>query len=791
MSVSLSPIGGAGWQFFDNNGNPLTGGKLYTYEAGTTTPKATYTTDAGNVAHSNPIILDSAGRVPSGGEIWLTDGVAYKFVLKTSTEVLLGTWDNVSMTGTIGADTVTYTPAGVSAVTTTVQTKLREIVSIKDFGAVGDGVADDTTALQNALANVGADGWLLFPPGTYSITSSNTFYLLEAGCLCFEAGAVLAPTQGSDFILDAQIQAGDYQIFEVGKQVPACRAVTSGNTLVSFWPLFTSNDIGKPVCLRYGGTQYGVDGLYTVGGRYPFNTTVTGYSDARQISLASPPISEISPGYVIDAGYAYVNTGLIIIGNGTVEFTQKVTALNVKWFGATGSASGNDTTALQSAFYAYSRRYNGGGIRIPRGTYVQYGNLSLDVGNTTITGEGAASLLFRANNIPLEAMNSVTCVWRGRYGGGGPTGTEASQKPLFNFVPKWQGDWSSMSNITFRDMMINGNSSNQPTLTPGSGIDAWDAGISALYTQHLTADNVSFVNHLRWGIALSTLSHHGKVVNCFADSCAEGAYYAETSTDIIFSNNSSYNSPAAGWNMGAITFLNITRGVAANNTLNGGNNGIYVRNFSYQIQVTGNSIQDMVENGVWTMDETLGSARGKVVSITGNTIRGGKKGIKQSWLYDTSISGNSITGCSEHGIYVQQSVRCNISGNTLDDNTLRDILIDAGTQYINAIYNLGDVELTGTSTAYCTFNISQGFIYTDSTTVTPGYISIIYANSYGDGNGRSQFREGGITIPTGWDKYPLSVGNAYVLWVDGSGRLRIKTGFPTSDTDGVVVGTQT
>jgi hypothetical protein len=49
-------------QFFDDNGDPLANGKLYTYAAGTTTPKATYTTAAATVANANPIVLDSAGR---------------------------------------------------------------------------------------------------------------------------------------------------------------------------------------------------------------------------------------------------------------------------------------------------------------------------------------------------------------------------------------------------------------------------------------------------------------------------------------------------------------------------------------------------------------------------------------------------------------------------------------------------------------------------------------------------------------------------------------------------------
>lgn len=94
MAVNLSPFYGVGGQLFDNNGNPLAGGKIFTYLAGTTTNAATYTTNAGNIAHSNPIILDGAGRVPSG-EIWLTNGISYKFVVQDSANNLIGTFDNV------------------------------------------------------------------------------------------------------------------------------------------------------------------------------------------------------------------------------------------------------------------------------------------------------------------------------------------------------------------------------------------------------------------------------------------------------------------------------------------------------------------------------------------------------------------------------------------------------------------------------------------------------------------------------------------------------------------------
>lgn len=93
MSYSLSLFAGAGWQFFDNNGTILSGGKLYTYSAGSTSPLTTYTSSSGSTLNPNPIILDSAGRVPA--EVWVNSSSIAKFVLKDSNDVLIGTWDNI------------------------------------------------------------------------------------------------------------------------------------------------------------------------------------------------------------------------------------------------------------------------------------------------------------------------------------------------------------------------------------------------------------------------------------------------------------------------------------------------------------------------------------------------------------------------------------------------------------------------------------------------------------------------------------------------------------------------
>jgi hypothetical protein len=277
MAVNLSPVGGVAAQFFTNTGAVLTGGKLYTYLAGTTTPATTYTSSQGTTAWSNPIVLDAAGRVSGSGEIWLTDGIIYKFVLKDTNDVLIATYDNITginsnsvaytnqqqiVTATAGqtvfnlsisyqpgtnslsvfvdgvnqygpgaqyaytetdADTVTfvsglhvgavvkftttqqqgagavnasqvtYNPSGTGAVATNVQVKLRESVSVLDFGAVADGNVTSDTGTDNSSAfnaaltyasSIGA-GAVYIPNGTYKL---NTVITIPQGVTLRGAG---------------------------------------------------------------------------------------------------------------------------------------------------------------------------------------------------------------------------------------------------------------------------------------------------------------------------------------------------------------------------------------------------------------------------------------------------------------------------------------------------------------------------------------------------------------------------------------------------------------------------
>ena len=110
MAVNLSPVGN-GINFLGVTGQPLAGGKLYTYQAGSSTPLATYQDYNGITANANPIILGTDGRI--SGEIWFSAGYNYKLVLKDANDVLIATYDNLyGIIGTIPAASPTL-PTGV------------------------------------------------------------------------------------------------------------------------------------------------------------------------------------------------------------------------------------------------------------------------------------------------------------------------------------------------------------------------------------------------------------------------------------------------------------------------------------------------------------------------------------------------------------------------------------------------------------------------------------------------------------------------------------------------------
>lgn len=101
----------------DDNGDPLSGGLLYTYSAGTTTPLATYpaATLTPGTENANPVVLDSAGRC-----VLYLLASSYKFVLKTAAGVTVKTQDGIGSVPSANVDTDVAGTAGATLVATQV-----------------------------------------------------------------------------------------------------------------------------------------------------------------------------------------------------------------------------------------------------------------------------------------------------------------------------------------------------------------------------------------------------------------------------------------------------------------------------------------------------------------------------------------------------------------------------------------------------------------------------------------------------------------------------------------------
>lgn len=155
-------------QFFDNNGDPLNGGLLYTYAAGTTTPKATFTTAAGDVSNANPIVLDSSGRA-----VIFIDG-AYKFRLETSTGALVRETDNI--------DSFEVASASATAINWNTADTLASAATV-DIGAATSNyviITGTTTITSFGTIAQGAERILRFT-GSLQITHNATSMILFGG----------------------------------------------------------------------------------------------------------------------------------------------------------------------------------------------------------------------------------------------------------------------------------------------------------------------------------------------------------------------------------------------------------------------------------------------------------------------------------------------------------------------------------------------------------------------------------------------------------------------------------
>lgn len=271
-------------QYLDNNGVILSGGKIYSYQAGTSTPQATYTDQSGVTPNANPIILDSAGRC----SMWLDPTLSYKFVIQDSSGNTIKTVDNV--VGLLTANAVATASLQDGAVTSS---KLAAgSVNVTNLALASDASVDanrpvNTNNIRNSAvtrAKISSSSFAAMNVQKFTATGSGTYnptYIFFVSIANATAGATYS-NNGQTFTV-ANTISGAAILYATGPGAPQASGTLTktsgtGDASIAF------NSYIPPLYIRVkmigggggggaGGNSHGAVG--TAGGNTTFGSILT------------------------------------------------------------------------------------------------------------------------------------------------------------------------------------------------------------------------------------------------------------------------------------------------------------------------------------------------------------------------------------------------------------------------------------------------------------------------------------------------------------------------------------
>lgn len=324
-------------QFLDANGDPYSGGKLYTYTAGTSTNKATYQDSAGASQNTNPIILSSAGRVPY--EVWGTTG-AYKLALYDSDDTLIDTSDNIDGINDVAA--VTGTQWAASGLTPT-------YVSATSFTLAGD----QTTEFHYGRRLLLTDSSTLYgfiKSSTYSDPNTTVTVVLDSGSLSASLSAV---SYGIVSYTNTSIPVSVNQTAARGYRVTSNQTIGSDST----WTTIQLNAESYDYASAFNTSTYTYvppsDGLYLIHGNiFTASAFVDGgllqariydansaagivFGASSRIGAASAPSASVSGVLELTTSAQIQLQGLVVNGGsgGTVLLGETLTFMDIARIG--------------------------------------------------------------------------------------------------------------------------------------------------------------------------------------------------------------------------------------------------------------------------------------------------------------------------------------------------------------------------------------------------------------------------------------------------------------------------
>lgn len=392
MAMNLPPV--LRQRYLDGNGNPLAGGFLYTYQANTETPQATYTDSTGNSENENPIELDANGEAA----MWLDPTLSYKFVLKNSLGVTQWTVNNV--VGLLGNDSV---PTGALQDEAVTQPKVAE-------DAIGaDQLQDDVSVDGNRAVTTNHIRDLAITPvkQASSVIAVPTNYALTASVAGNALTVALKSAAGSDASSSDPVKI-PFRDGTAATGTPIVRSVTaalsmtiaSGSTLGTvasqnqyLW-VYAIDNAGT-VELAISGARFFDEGVLQTttaeGGNADGETTL--YSTTERSNVAIRLLGRLKSSQSVAGVWASAITEIALQGN---RETQKYSEIHVD-NGGGASSNGSVNTGV-ARFSATNKAV---------GSAITYADSSTNGSSFTINEDGMYAAEYSASKAAVAMIVAV------------------------------------------------------------------------------------------------------------------------------------------------------------------------------------------------------------------------------------------------------------------------------------------------------------------------------------------------------------------------------------------------
>ena len=274
-----------------------------------------------------------------------------------------------SLAASGGSALVGYLPIGTGAVASTVQGKQRESVSVKDFGAVGNGVTDDTAAIQAAVTAAIAAGKSIFWPYGNFITSNN---ITNFHSVAYEGPGIIS-TGGGTYVVNPEWSTNTTNTFYVST------TGASGNDGLAATRPFATIQQAFDALTNSGGSLGGNWVIQVAAGTYNAASSLSGIQFKNRLQILGPSVSGGVPLAIIDGtGLSLISLTGMSLSNNIFAYVKDIKFSN--WNGGAGVGSGDasigldvrldcnvwadnvDTSLCGTGIYATkSRLYQGGG----------------------------------------------------------------------------------------------------------------------------------------------------------------------------------------------------------------------------------------------------------------------------------------------------------------------------------------------------------------------------------------------------------------------------------------------